>query len=268
VVVNDLGASLKGEGADAHPADEVVEEIKAAGGEAVASTDSVATPEGGKAIIQAALDHFGGIDIVIHSAGNVRRGSLEELSHEDWELVLDVHLRGGFNVVRPAFPIMAKAGYGRIVLTSSINGLYGNANVVNYSAAKGGLIGLANVAALEGASKGIKSNVIVPAALTRMAEGLDTSAYPPMEPELVAPVVGYLAHESCAITGEMLISAAGRVARAFVAESRGLYRPQWSVEDVADNLETIRSTDSPVVFPVVPSGHIDHLRYSFEMTKG
>jgi NAD(P)-dependent dehydrogenase (short-subunit alcohol dehydrogenase family) len=137
VVVNDLGASLKGEGADAHPADEVVEEIKAAGGEGVASTDSVATPEGGKAIIQAALDHFGGIDIVIHSAGNVRRGSLEELSHEDWELVLDVHLRGGFNVVRPAFPIMAKAGYGRIVLTSSINGLYGNANVVNYSAAKG-----------------------------------------------------------------------------------------------------------------------------------
>lgn len=267
VVVNDVGASLKGEGVDTGPADEVVQEIKAAGGEAVACTDSVATPEGGQAIVQTALDTFGGVDIVIHSAGNVRRGSLEELSIEDWHLVLDVHLNGGFHVVRPAFPIMAKAGYGRIVLTSSINGLYGNANVVNYSAAKGGLIGLANVAALEGASKGIKANVIVPAALTRMAEGLDTSAYPPMEPELVAPVVGYLAHESCAISGEMLISAAGRVARAFTAESRGLYKPHWSIEDVANNLDTIRSTDAPVVFPVVPSGHIDHLRYSFAMTK-
>ena len=267
VVVNDLGSSLQGEGTDEGPAEAVVQEIKAAGGEAVACTDSVATPEGGKAIIEAALDSFGRIDIVVHNAGNVRRGSLEELSYEDFELVLDVHLRGGFHVVRPAFPHMAKARYGRIVLTSSINGLYGNANVVNYSVAKGGLIGLSHVAALEGASKGIKSNCIVPAALTRMAEGLDTSAYPPMEPELVAPVVGYLAHESCAISGELLISAAGRVARAWVAESPGLYKPHWSIEDVAQHLDAIRTTDDPVIFPVVPSGQLDHLRYSFEMAR-
>ena len=267
VVVNDPGASLKGDGADVGPAEEVVREIKVAGGEAVANTDSVATPEGGKAIIQAALDHYGRIDILIHNAGIVRRGSLEELSYADFESVLDVHLRGGFHVVRPAFPLMAKAGYGRIVLTASINGIYGNANVANYSVAKGGLIALSNVAALEGAAKGIKSNAILPAAVTRMSEGVDTSAFPPMEPDMVAPAVAYLAHETCAMSGELMISAAGRVARAFPAESRGMYRPQWTIEDVASNIDTIRSTQSPVVFPVVPSGHIDHLRYSFEMAK-
>jgi NAD(P)-dependent dehydrogenase (short-subunit alcohol dehydrogenase family) len=269
VVVNDPGASLKGEGADIGPAEEVVREIKAAGGEAVACTDSVATPEGGKAIIQAALDHYGRIDILIHNAGIVRRGSLEELSYADFESVLDVHLRGGFHVVRPAFPLMAKAGYGRIVLTSSVNGIYGNANVVNYSVAKAGLIGLSNVAALEGAAKGIKSNAILPAAVTRMSEGVDTSKFPPMDPENVAPTVAYLAHESCAMSGELMISAAGRVARAFPAESRGVYRPSWTIEDVANNIDTIRSTAEPVVFQVVPAGHIDHLRYSFEMaTRG
>src|SRR5206468_9238039 len=148
VVVNDLGVSMKGEGVDAGPAEEVVREIKAAGGEAVASTDSVATPEGGKAIIDTAMKRFGRIDILIHNAGNVRRGSLKELSYEDFENVLDVHLRGGFHVVRPAFPLMCKAGYGRIVLTSSINGLYGNPGVVNYSVAKAGMVGLRNVAAI------------------------------------------------------------------------------------------------------------------------
>ena len=267
IVVNDLGVSLKGEGGDASPAAEVVREIQAAGGQAVASTDSVATPAGGKAVIQSALDHFGRIDILIHNAGIVRRGSLEELSYEDFELVLDVHLRGGFHVVRPAFPLMAKAGYGRIVMTSSINGLYGNANVVNYSVAKAGLIALSNVAALEGAAKGIKSNAIIPAAVTRMSEGVDTSAFPPMDPQQVAPAVAYLAHENCAMTGELLISAAGRVARAFPAESRGVYQPAWTIEDIAANIDTIRRTDSPEVFSVVPHGHIDHLRYSFAMTR-
>ncbi|HMN43622.1 MAG TPA: SDR family NAD(P)-dependent oxidoreductase [Povalibacter sp.] len=268
IVVNDLGVSLKGEGGDAGPAEDVVREIKAAGGQAIANTDSVATPAGGKAVIQSALDHFGRIDILIHNAGIVRRGSLEELSYEDFERVLDVHLRGGFHVVRPAFPLMAKAGYGRIVMTSSINGLYGNANVVNYSVAKAGLIALSNVAALEGAAKGIKSNAIIPAAVTRMSEGVDTSAFPPMDPERVAPAVAYLAHENCAMTGELLISAAGRVARAFPAESRGVYRSAWTIEDIAANIDAIRSTASPEVFSVVPHGHIDHLRYSFAMTKG
>jgi NAD(P)-dependent dehydrogenase (short-subunit alcohol dehydrogenase family) len=265
VVVNDPGVSLKGEGVDAGPAEQVVREIRAKGGDAVACTESVATPDGGKAIIQAALDRYGRIDILIHNAGNVRRGSLKELSYEDFDAVLDVHLRGAFHVVRPAFPVMCKAAYGRIVLTSSIGGLYGNRDVVNYSVAKAGMIGLSNVVALEGAAEGVKCNVIVPAAVTRMAEGIDTSAFPPMEPELVAPVVGWLAHESCSITAEMLISAAGRVARAFVAETTGTFRPSWTIEQVGEQMAAVRDTTSPLIFPAVPSGHIDHLRYSFAM---
>lgn len=265
VVVNDPGVSMQGDGNDTGPADEVVQAIKAAGGEAVANTDSVATPEGGKAIIDCALDHFGRVDIVIHNAGIVRRGGLDELSYEDFESVLDVHLRGGFHVVRPAFPLMKQAGYGRIVLTGSINGLYGNANVVNYCMSKAGLIGLSNVAALEGAEHGIKSNVIIPAAVTRMSEGVDTSAFPPMDPQLVAPAVAWMCHEDCSISGEMLISAAGRVARAFAAESRGVYRSAWSIEDIAAEIEAIRNGADPVVFSVVPSGQLDHLRYSFAM---
>jgi NAD(P)-dependent dehydrogenase (short-subunit alcohol dehydrogenase family) len=265
VLVNDPGGSLKGEGVDAGPAEEVAREIRALGGRAVACTASVATPEGGSAIIQTALDEFGRIDILVHNAGNVRAASLKEMTQGDFDAVLDVHLRGAFHVVRPAFPLMCKAAYGRIVLTSSIGGLYGNHRVANYGVAKAGLIGLSNVVAIEGAAEGVKCNVIVPGAVTRMAEGIDISAYPPMTPELVAPVVGWLAHESCSITAEMLISIAGRVARAFVAESPGVYRSAWSIEDVAREMETIRKTEAPVVFPIVPSGHIDHIRYSFAM---
>ncbi|HTZ78026.1 MAG TPA: SDR family NAD(P)-dependent oxidoreductase [Stellaceae bacterium] len=263
VVVNDVGGSLKGDGADAGPAKEVVREIEAAGGEAVACTESVATPAGGKAIIQAALDTYGRIDILVHNAGNVRRGSLKEMTYEDFDAVVDVHLKGGFHVVRPAFPVMCKAGYGRIVLTTSIGGLYGNHNVVNYSMSKAGLIGLSHVAALEGAQEGVKSNIIVPAAVTRMAEGLDISQYPPMGPELVAPVVGWLTHESCSISGEMLIALAGRVAKAYVAETRGVYRPSWSIEQVDEQMEAIRDTREPLILPVLPYGFGEHLKYSF-----
>jgi NAD(P)-dependent dehydrogenase (short-subunit alcohol dehydrogenase family) len=265
VVVNDPGGGLTGDGTDAGPADDVVREIVAAGGQAVASTDSVATAAGGKAIIDAALDRYGRVDILIHNAGIVRRASLKEMSYEDFEAVLDVHLRGAFHVVRPVFPVMCDAGYGRIVLTSSIGGLYGNHDVANYAAAKAGVIGLSNVAALEGAADGVKSNVIVPAAVTRMAEGIDTSAYPPMGPELVAPAVGWLAHESCSITGEVLIALAGRVARAVVTETPGVYRSSWSIEDVGEHIEAIRDTSGPVVFPIVPDGHGDHIRYSFSI---
>ena len=137
--------------------------------------------------------------------------------------------------------------------------------MANYAVAKAGVIGLSNVAAMEGAAHGVKSNVIVPAAVTRMAEGIDTSAYPPMGPELVAPVVGWLAHESCSITGEMLIALAGRVARAVVAETPGVYRPSWSIADVGDHIAAIRDDTQPLVFPVVPDGHGDHIRYSFGM---
>lgn len=265
VVVNDPGSGLTGDGTDAGPAQDVVREIVAAGGQAVANTDSVSTPAGGKAIIDAALERYGRIDILIHNAGIVRRASLKEMSYEDFDAVLDVHLRGAFHVLRPVFPVMCHAGYGRIVLTSSIGGLYGNHEVANYAAAKAGVIGLSNVAALEGAADGVKSNVIVPAAITRMAEGIDTSAYPPMEPGLVAPVVGWLAHESCSITGEVLIALAGRVARAVVTETPGVYRPSWSIEEVGEHIDAIRDASDPVVFPIVPDGHGDHIRYSFSL---
>src|SRR6201996_205159 len=263
VVINDPGGGLTGDGIDADPADDVVREIVAAGGQAVASTDSVATAVGGKAIIDAALDRYGRVDILIHNAGIVRRASLKEMSYEDFDAVLDVHLRGAFHVLRPVFPVMCDAGYGRIVLTSSIGGLYGNRGVANYAAAKAGVIGLANVAALEGAADGVTCNVIVPAAVTRMASGIDTSAYPPMGPELVAPVVGWLAHESCSVTGELYVALAGRVARAVIAESPGVYRPSWTVEDVAEHLDEIRNIADPLIFPVVPDGHNEHIRYSF-----
>jgi NAD(P)-dependent dehydrogenase (short-subunit alcohol dehydrogenase family) len=267
VVVNDPGGSLAGEGVDAGPAKYVVDEITAAGGQAVACTASVATREGGDAIIQTALEHYGGIDILIHNAGNVRRGSLKEMSHEDFDAVLDVHLRGAFHVVRPAFPVMCEAGYGRIVLTSSIGGLYGNHSVANYAAAKAGVIGLSNVAALEGAADGVTCNVIVPAAVTRMAAGIDVSPYPPMGPELVAPVVGWLAHESCSVSGEVFIALAGRVARAVIAESPGVYRPSWTIEDVGEHLDAIRYVEAPLIFPVVPDGHDQHIRFSFELAR-
>ena len=265
VVVNDLGVSMTGDGTAEQPADDVVAEIVAAGGEAVANTDSVATPEGGRAIVECALDTYGQADIVIHNAGNVRRSPLAEMSYEDFESVLGVHLRGGFHVVREAFPHMCKAGYGRLVMTSSINGLYGNAQAANYSLAKAGLIGLSNVAALEGAEYGVKSNVIIPAAVTRMSEGVDTSKFPRMEPGMVAPTVGWLAHESCSVSGEMYIAAAGRVARAYAAESRGVYDADWSIERVAEQIDKIRDDSEQVVFPVVPTGHLDHLFYSFGM---
>jgi NAD(P)-dependent dehydrogenase (short-subunit alcohol dehydrogenase family) len=265
VVVNDSGGSLAGEGVDARLAEQVVSAIAAAGGQAVACAESVTTRDGGDAIVRAALEHYGRLDILIHNAGNVRRSSLKEMSYEDFDAVLDVHLRGAFNVVRPAFPVMCQAGYGRIVLTSSIGGLYGNRDVANYAAAKAGVIGLSNVAAIEGADAGVTCNVIVPAAVTRMADGIDTSAYPPMGPDLVAPVVGWLAHESCSVSGEMFIALAGRVARAVIAEAPGVCRPTWTVEDVGEHLDAIRKVEAPLVFPVVPDGHDQHIRYSFEL---
>jgi len=271
VVINDLGASMTGDGADAGPAETVAREIRALGGEAVANTDSVATSAGGKAIIDAALDHYGRIDVLIHNAGNVRYGGLDSINEDDFRAVIDVHLMGAFHVVRPAFPHMRKAGYGRVVLTGSIGGLYSIANGVPYAVSKSGVIGLNNVIALEGAEHNIKSNIILPGAVTRMAEGLDTSQYPPMGPELVAPVVGWLAHECCSISGEMLVSMAGRVARAFVAETRGVYRPSWSIEDVGAEIDAIRE---PGPLPAelwnlhpLPSGFGEHLQRSFDMAR-
>ena len=267
IVVNDPGVSMSGDTTDEGPADALVAEIKAAGGQAVASLDSVATPEGAKAIVQTALDAFGRLDILIHSAGNVRRGSLTELSYEDFESVLAVHLKGAFNMVREAMPVMTAQAYGRIILTGSINGLYGKANNATYAMCKAGFMGLSNTAAIEGKDAGIKSNVIIPAAVTRMSAGIDTSKFPPMEPEMVAPAVAWLSHEDCSVSGEMLVAMGGRVARAFVAESEGVFRKDWTIEDVASDIDAIRAAETPLVFAPVPQGELDHLLFGFDMAR-
>ena len=265
VMVNDLGVAIKGEGADTSVAEQVAREIRDAGGQAIANADSVATPEGGRAIIQAALDEWGRVDILIHNAGNVRYGSIRDVSYEDFKSVVDVHLMGAFHVVQAAFAPMCDAGYGRIVLTSSIGGIYGNERCVNYGVSKSGMIGLNNISALEGEEFGVKSNIIVPSAVTRMAEGLDISQYPPMGPELVSPVVGWLAHEDCPVTGEMIAAIGGRISRVFVAETKGVYRPEWTVEDVAQACEAFHEKQEIIDFGL--HGHVDHIGYSFEMAR-
>ncbi|MCT2399152.1 SDR family NAD(P)-dependent oxidoreductase [Novosphingobium mangrovi (ex Huang et al. 2023)] len=267
IVVNDPGVSMAGDATGEGPAEGLAVEIRAMGGEAVANTDSVATPEGGKAIIQSALDAFGRIDILIHSAGNVRRGKLTELAYEDFTAVLDVHLKGAYHVVREAFPLMMAQDFGRIVLTSSINGLYGKSDNVTYSMCKAGFMGLSNTAAIEGQNNNVKSNLIVPAAVTRMSDGIDTSQFPPMTPEQVAPMVGYLCHESCAATGEMYVAMGGRLARAWVAENAGVYQPDWTLEDVAAQIDAIRTGGEELAFPPVPDGQLEHLLHGFGMIR-
>ena len=149
------------------------------------------------------------------------------------------------------------------MLTASCSGRYGSQTTVNYGMSKAGLMGLNNVIALEGGESGIKSNTIIPAAVTRMADGLDTSAYPPMEPELVSPMVAWLCHESCSVSGEHYVAAAGRMARAYTTESKGVFQSEWTIEDVAENIEGIRN-EGEWTFPPYPSGMADHLGESFK----
>jgi NAD(P)-dependent dehydrogenase (short-subunit alcohol dehydrogenase family) len=270
VVVNDIGGDVRGEGVSAGPAQEVVDEIKAAGGEAIACTDSVATPDGGRKIVQAAMDSFGRIDIVVHNAGNVRRGAFHEMSDEDFYGGLAVHLHGGYNVGRPAYAHMHKAGYGRFVMTSSVAGIYGNTMVANYAVSKTGLIGLTNLIALEGAEHNIKANAILPGALTRMAGGaanLDTSGFPAsMQPEYVAPMVVYLCHEDCRVTGEYYVAMAGRMARAYFVETHGVVQPSWTIDEIAARLDEIREDVDPIVWGTM-DGFKQHIAQTLQMAK-
>lgn len=265
VVVNDNGSGLDGSGADVGVAQLVVDEIRAAGGEAVACTDSVTTPEGGAAIVQAGLDSWGRVDVLIHNAGNTRFDMFGEITFEQFRSVVDVHLMGGFNVTRAAFPHMVKGGYGRVVLTGSIGGIYTMAQTAPYAVSKAGTIGLNNIIAIEGAEHGIKSNMILPGALTRMAEGLDTSLYPPMGPELVAPAVGWLAHESCSISGELIVSVAGRLARAYVTETEGVWQKDWTIEQVGERIGEIRDPARNWTLHPLEGAFGEHLGRSFAM---
>jgi NAD(P)-dependent dehydrogenase (short-subunit alcohol dehydrogenase family) len=243
VVVNDLGGAVDGTGANVGAAQKVVDEITAAGGEAVADTNSVATPEGGAAIVQSAIDAFGRVDIVINNAGILRDKSFHNMGSDLVDPVLDVHLRGAFHVTQPAWVRMREQGYGRIVSTSSAAGIFGNFGQANYGAAKMGLVGFTNVLAVEGAKYNIKVNAIAPLALTRMTENIMGGLGDKLDPALVTPVVAWLVHEDCPVTGEVYSVGGGRVARVFIGETPGYYKADLTPEDVAANVEAIRATD-------------------------
>jgi NAD(P)-dependent dehydrogenase (short-subunit alcohol dehydrogenase family) len=239
VVVNDVGGSVAGQGSAELPAQMVVDEIRAAGGEAVANFDTVATPEGGQAIVQTALDTFGRVDIVINNAGILRDKAFHNMEAAMIEAVIDVHLKGAFFVTQPAYQVMRQQGYGRIVSTTSASGLFGNFGQANYGAAKAGLAGLTRVLALEGARHNIRANAIAPVALTRMTEGILGDLAAKVGPECVTPVVTFLASEDCNVSGHIYSVAGGRVARVFYAESPGVVLPNLSPESVRDNLAMI-----------------------------
>ena len=257
IVVNDLGGAVDGTGSDKGAAERVVDEIKAAGGEAVADTSSVATPEGGAAIVQTAIDAFGRVDIVVNNAGILRDKAFHNMEPELMNPVFDVHLKGAFYVSRPAFVKMREQGYGRIISTSSAAGVFGNFGQTNYGAAKMGLVGLTRVLAVEGAKANIKANVIAPLALTRMTENIMSGTMAEkIVPELVSPIVAYLAHEDCDATGRIFSVGGGRVAEVFIAEVPGYYKADLSLEDVRDHWDDITRRDGYQV----PTNLNDELR--------
>lgn len=243
VVVNDLGGTIDGSGADASAAQKVVDEIRAAGGEAVANHDSVSTPEGGEGIIQTAIDAYGRVDIVINNAGILRDKTFHNMTPDLVDPVFDVHLKGAFNVTRPAWIRMREQGYGRIISTSSAAGIFGNFGQANYGAAKMGLVGFTRVLAAEGAKYNIKANAIAPLALTRMTENLMGAIGDKLDPALVTPIVAWLSHEDCDVSGEIYSVGGGRVARVFIGETQGFYKPDLTLEDIRDNWQQIRNTD-------------------------
>jgi NAD(P)-dependent dehydrogenase (short-subunit alcohol dehydrogenase family) len=256
VVVNDLGGSVSGEGADKGPAEAVAQEIRSLGGEAVSDTNSVSTPEGGEAIVQTALDAYERIDIVINNAGILRDKTFHKLTPDLLVPVIDVHLKGAFYVTRPAWIKMREQGYGRVINTSSNSGILGNFGQSNYGAAKMGLVGFTRVLAAEGAKHNIKVNAIAPLARTRMTEDVLGAAVAQLDPELVSPVVAWLAHEDVPVTGEVYTVGGGRVARFFIGMTPGYYNPKLSVEDVRDHFSDIRDESGYTV----PSGIADELR--------
>lgn len=246
VVVNDLGGSVHGAGDGHGPADQVVTEIQQAGGTAVASYDSVATPEGGQAIVATALQSFGRVDALVHNAGILRDKSFLKLETADVEDVLDVHLKAAFWVCQPAFAAMKEQGYGRFVLTTSSSGLFGNFGQSNYGAAKTGLLGLMRVLSVEGARYGIQANCVSPTARTRMTEELLGPLAEHLAPEHVAPLVAYLCSRNCDFTSEIISAGGGRFARVFLGLAPGWYGGSAAVtpEDVAAHMPDIFNPDA------------------------
>jgi NAD(P)-dependent dehydrogenase (short-subunit alcohol dehydrogenase family) len=261
VVVNDLGGSVSGEGSNTGPAEAVANEIREAGGEAVSDGNSVSTPQGGEAIVQTALDAFGRIDIVVNNAGILRDKTFHNMTPELLDPVIDVHLKGAFNVTRPAWIKMREQGYGRVVNTSSNSGIIGNFGQSNYGAAKMGLVGFTRVLAAEGAKHNIKVNAIAPIARTRMTEELMGDAVAKLDPEYVAPVVAWLAHEDVPVSGEVYTVGGGRVARFFIGMTHGYYNANLTLEDVRDHFGEIRDESGYTV----PGSPADEFAEVFKM---
>ena len=278
IVVNDTGGSVTGDGSNVEAASVVAEEIRQQGGQAVADSHSVTSPEGGIAIIDTALDAWGRVDIVINNAGIVRDAPFEDMTPEWFEPLVDVHLRGAFHVTRPAWKVMREQRYGRIVTTSSAAGILGAEGMSNYGAAKAGLIGFTRVLAAEGAGHDIKVNAIAPIAYTRMlAHSVDTTEKPDdpsaqavldelvgqylqkLDPARVAPVVAFLAHRDCPVSGEIYTVGAGHVARFFIGRTQGFYSPSLSIEEVRDHLDEIRDEAGYTV----PGGPADEMSELF-----
>jgi NAD(P)-dependent dehydrogenase (short-subunit alcohol dehydrogenase family) len=254
VVVNDLGGTMRGEGSDSSVADQVVEEIERASGVAVASYDSVTSPEGGEAIVRTAVDRFGRLDAVVSNAGIFHTVDFEELAPADWRRMINVHLDGGFHLSQAAFRVMKSQGYGRFVFIASSAGLFGQPQTAHYAAAKAGIVGLSNVIAIEGAAHGILANSVLPFGLSRMVTetigGEQVAAEFPflraIEPELVVPIVVFLASRACEFTHHNYSAGAGRYARVFIGLANGwLAEPgsQPTADDVAAHLAEVSATE-------------------------
>ncbi|OBF87938.1 short-chain dehydrogenase [Mycobacterium sp. 852002-51163_SCH5372311] len=278
IVVNDTGGSVSGDGSNVEAASVVAAEIRQLGGDAVADTHSVTSPEGGKAVIEAALRTWGRVDIVINNAGIVRDSPFQDMTADRLEPVLDVHLRGAFHVSRPAWNVMREQRYGRILNTCSAAGILGAERMSNYGAAKTGLIGLTRVLAAEGAEYGIKVNAIAPIAYTRMlTHSIEGAGQPDdaseravldelvsqylqrLDPARVAAVVAFLTHRDCPVSGEIYTAGAGHVGRFFIARTKGFYSPGLSVEDVRDHFTEIRDEADYTV----PGGPADEMSALF-----
>jgi len=258
VVVNDLGGTMHGDGSDASVADQVVEEIKQEGGQAVASYDSVDSPEGGQAIVDAAVDAFGRVDAVVSNAGIFNSIAFEQLRADDWRHMLRVHLDGGFYLSQPAFKVMAKQKYGRFVFVSSSAGNFGQPMEAHYAAAKSGLVGLSNVIAIEGAAHGIQSNTVLPTGFSRMVTETvgdekflaESGFMRAIRAELVVPLVVFLASRVCDFTHRNYSACAGRYARVFMGLGEGWLADAESeptAEDIEAHLDEVSTTEKFIV---------------------